>query len=397
VTVLSDAAITIEPDTADAAAAALHDAAARRHAVVICGAGTKLSWGRPPRHVDVIVRTARLDRVLAHQHGDLTVVVEGGATLAAVNAALAPFGQWLPLDPPHADRATIGGVLATNDSGPLRHRYGAPRDLVIGVQLALPDGSLPRAGGQVVKNVAGYDLSKLIAGSFGSLALVVNATFKLAPVPPVSRTLVMSPASGSGSIVAAIMRSQIDPIAFEVHARMPASQEHTSQILVRFGTVAAAVDAQIESVRRLPEVGRVSTDVVDGDAERAAWREHDARMWAGDAAVVRANWRPAAIDEVIALLGRCAGRAPIEIELAGRAALGAGLIRIHGAIGDQASTVLTLRESPLLTHVVLVRGSDALKSRVDVWGDLGDNARLFAALKHAFDPDGILNAGRGPL
>ena len=98
-------------------------------------------------------------------------------------------GQWLPLDPPFADAATIGGILATNDSGPLRHRYGTPRDLIIGVQLATTDGVLAKAGGQVVKNVAGYDLSKLVAGSFGSLAAIVSATFKLSPLPAASKTM----------------------------------------------------------------------------------------------------------------------------------------------------------------------------------------------------------------
>src|SRR5499427_9566622 len=130
-----------------------------------------------------------LRRVLAHEHGDMTATVEAGATLRDVNRALARHGQWLPLDPPRADRATIGGILATNDSGPLRHRYGTPRDLVIGVQLATTDGVLSKAGGRVVKNVAGYDLSKLVAGSFGSLAAIVSATFKLAPIPAASKTL----------------------------------------------------------------------------------------------------------------------------------------------------------------------------------------------------------------
>ena len=163
-----------------------------RKSAVIRGAGTKLDWGRPAERVDVVLDMRRLNRVLAHEHGDLTATIEAGATLRDVNQALARHGQWLPLDPPFADAATIGGILATNDSGPLRHRYGTPRDLVIGIQLATTDGVLSKAGGQVVKNVAGYDLSKLVTGSFGSLAAIVSATFKLSPIPSASKTMIVS-------------------------------------------------------------------------------------------------------------------------------------------------------------------------------------------------------------
>src|SRR5213076_253612 len=185
----------------------------------IRGAGTKSDWGRDGARADAILDMRSLNRVLAHEAGDMTATLEAGAALADVNRALAEHRQWLPLDPPFAERATIGGVLATNDSGPLRHRYGTPRDLVIGIQLATTDGVLSKAGGQVVKNVAGYDLSKLLAGSFGSLAAIVSATFKLSPLPEASRTLVAAArdAEELGHFVGAVMASQLEPIAFEIH------------------------------------------------------------------------------------------------------------------------------------------------------------------------------------
>ena len=179
----------LAPATGDEAATMLRTANERRQSVLIRGAGTKLDWGRPAAAPDVVLDMRPLSRVIAHAHGDLTATIEAGAPLADVNAALRAHGQWLPLDPAFADRATIGGLLATNDSGPLRHRHGTPRDLVIGVTIATTDGVLAKAGGQVVKNVAGYDLSKLMTGSVGSLAAIVSATFKLAPVPAASRTL----------------------------------------------------------------------------------------------------------------------------------------------------------------------------------------------------------------
>ena len=209
---------TIEPDTGEELAGALRRASNARQSIVIRGAGTKTDWGRRPGRVDAVLSTRRLNRVLAHQHGDLTATVEAGATLGDVNAALARHGQCLPLDPPFADRATIGGILATNDSGPLRHRFGTPRDLVIGVQLATVEGALAKAGGQVVKNVAGYDLSKLVCGSFGSLAAIVSATFKLTPLPSASKTIAVnvSDVDTLGQIVRDVMSSQLEPIAFEI-------------------------------------------------------------------------------------------------------------------------------------------------------------------------------------
>src|SRR5437899_2460171 len=213
--------VLIEPDTAAAVADALRRASEAKTSIVIRGAGTKDGWGRPPSRIDAILDMRRLNRILAHEHGDMTATIEAGASLRDVNAALAVHGQTLPLDPPHADRATIGGLLATNDSGPLRHRYGTPRDLVIGIQLATTDGVLSKAGGRVVKNVAGYDLSKLVTGSFGRLAAILSATFKLAPLPRASKTLrVEAPdAAGLGQMVRTVMASQLGPIAFATQIR----------------------------------------------------------------------------------------------------------------------------------------------------------------------------------
>src|SRR5712691_7744396 len=209
----------IQPATADEVAAALRRASDSRQSIVIRGAGTKSDWCRPAGRIDTILDMRGLNRVLAHEHGDMTATIEAGAALSEVNRALATHGQRLPLDPPFAEHATIGGILATNDSGPLRHRYGTPRDLVIGIQLATTDGVLSKAGGQVVKNVAGYDLSKLMAGSFGSLAAIVTATFKLSPLPAASRTLVATARDPEDltRLVHDVMASQLEPIAFEIH------------------------------------------------------------------------------------------------------------------------------------------------------------------------------------
>jgi glycolate oxidase FAD binding subunit len=409
VTGTGDAVQVIEPDTATELAAALRLASERRQSVLVRGAGTKIDWGRTPAPIDLILSTRRVNRLIAHQHGDLTATAEGGARLADVNRALAQHGQCLPLDPPFADRATIGGILATNDSGPLRHRYGAPRDLVIGVELVTTDGVIAKAGGRVVKNVAGYDLSKLVAGSFGSLAVILSATFKLAPLPSSSATLAIeAPDVGVlGQIVRAVTASQLEPLAFEIHVPDVAGAELGPPsvvgqrrplrpvLLLRFASLPAAVEAQIEQARALTPLKDCATDVIEGDEERTAWEGHARRVWEAPGTIVRASWLPANISEVLTELRRIAGSGCIE--LAGRAGVGAGLIRIDAERRAEAAIVDRLRRSDLFGNIVIIRGSPDLKALVDVWGPQGDREPLFGALKSALDPGGVLNARRGPL
>ena len=408
------AGAVIEPATAEEVAAALRDASDRREAIVIRGCGTKSDWGRVPEGAAAILSMRRLNRVLAHEHGDLTATVEAGATLREVNQALARHRQWLPLDPPFADEATIGGILATNDSGPLRHRYGTPRDLVIGIQLATTDGVLSKAGGRVVKNVAGYDLSKLVTGSFGSLAVIVSATFKLSPIASASKTMIVSvqDAQRLGETVRTVMASQLEPIAFELEvsrsARRPLSTTRAVSpadsaspaftVFLRFASLPAVVDAQVAAASAAVKGGATSIEVVEGDAEQAVWRAHAQGIWNGDGAVVRASWLPANVATVVAEIERIVAEASSTTgDVIGRAGVGAGLIRLDTDVAAQATIIDRLRASAGIGNVVLVRGSAALKALVDVWGPHGDRQPLLASLKRAFDPNGVLNAGRGPL
>jgi glycolate oxidase FAD binding subunit len=414
----------IHPETADEVAAALRRASEARQSIVIRGAGTKCDWGRPAARIDVVLDMRRMNRLLAHEHGDMTATIEAGATLREVNQALAVHGQTLPLDPPFADRATIGGLLATNDSGPLRHRYGTPRDLVIGIRLATTDGVLSKAGGRVVKNVAGYDLSKLVTGSFGSLAAIVSATFKLAPLPAASKTMqvIARDVGALADIIRTVMASQLEPVAFEVMTGTQRPQNPQSHdlltrsagtaevaqafrpaILLRFASLQAVVDAQIAQAIAGLNACATSIEVLDGDAERARWHEHATQLWGEPGAIVRASWLPAnlaaglgELDLINAGLKACATGVG-GIELVGRAAVGAGLVRIDGDTDAQASAIERLRASRVFGNVVIVRGSPDLKARVDVWGSHGDRQPLFDELKRAFDPNGVLNAGRGPL
>ena len=370
---LVTAGTVLRPGTGAEVAAALKQASDARQSVVIRGAGTKEGYGRTASRIDVILDMQRLNRILAHEHGDMTATIEAGASLRHVNVALALHGQMLPLDPPFADRATIGGLLATNDSGPLRHRYGTPRDLVLGVQLATTEGTLAKAG----------------------------ATFKLAPRPAASTTMRFGVRDGEAlsAAVRMVMASQLEPVAFEVRAESApdVAQAFRLAVLVRFASLPEVVNAQVEQAQAGLKAWTTSMELLDGDAERSLWNGHATQLWDEPGAIVRASWLPASIGSALSTLERLATDASAAISLVGRAAVGAGHIRIDADTAAQAAIVEQLRASRVFGNVVIVRGSPELKAIVDVWGSHGDRQPLFESLKRTFDPNGTLNAGRGPL
>src|SRR3954464_14425830 len=182
------------------------------------GGGTRISLGFPPRAADLVVQTAKLNEIVEYEPADLTVTVQAGMRMAELQARLRAEGQMLALDPAAADRATIGGLIAANASGPLRLLYGTARDLVIGTRVVNADGVISKAGGRVVKNVAGYDLNKLYVGSLGTVGVIVELSFKLHPLPQAQGLLLASfgSAEDAAGTIAALMRSPLGPGAIEV-------------------------------------------------------------------------------------------------------------------------------------------------------------------------------------
>jgi glycolate oxidase FAD binding subunit len=379
----------VEPADANELAATLQAASREKHTTVIRGGGTKLGWGRIPSSIDLVVSTARLNTLLVHRHGDMTATAHADITLAQLNRELSRHGQWLPIDSAFA-AATIGGVVATNDAGPVRHRYGTPRDLLIGVTLALTDGRIVKAGGHVVKNVAGYDLGKLVSGSFGTLGAIVDATFKLLPIPQASATLEASYDDGEvlARDVMQVSTSQLEPMAFDVML-----DDGHCRLRMLFASSPAAVSSQVESAQRLLSKPSV---VVTGDPEMDLWTDQVRSPWAGSGAVIRFGWLPAKLADVVTLMHdvqQIAG----SVVMAGRAGAGAGLVRVDGDVRAQAAVVERLRSSVWVGNVAVLRATPELKQRVDVWGPASSAAAAATALKTMFDPAGILNAGRGPV
>jgi len=386
--------VVVLPASREEVAATLRWADQHGLTTVIRGGGTKLEWGAPPAALDVLLDMSRLNRILQHQSGDLTVTVEAGARLADVQAHLRQRGQWLALDPPFA-AATIGGLLATNDSGPSRHRFGTPRDLVIGIEVATVDGHLAKAGGRVVKNVAGYDLSKIMSGSFGSLAAITSATFKLSPVPAASTTVVVPHLVEVSRLVEAITASQLEPSAFELDLLAVRGEKPVIRCLLRFASFAEVVQA--ETANALARVAPIhpAFHAVTGTDEHDLWEPRQSRPWAGPGAIVRASWLPGKIAHMVALVAALSDR--VTVEVTARIGIGAGLFRIEGSREDTLHAIAAMRASfDVLGNVVVVRAPVELKSREWVWGSSLVNP-IAAALKRELDPHGILGAGRGPV
>jgi glycolate oxidase FAD binding subunit len=375
---------TLEPLDAADAARTLGAATDAGDKVIIRGSGTKSEWTEhhPPR---TIISTARLNRVLAHRDGDLTATVESGATLASLNRELSRRGQWLPLDPAWADRATIGGLVAANDSGPRRHRYGTPRDLIIGVEIARCDGVRAKAGGIVVKNVAGYDMSRLFTGSCGTLGLILNATFKLYPLTAASRTVVVQlpDHAAAAAIVHAINSSQLTPTAVEL-ATPP------FRLLIRFESTERSVQHQAEEAVRLAGGSGGRAEVAAGAFEHRTWTEHGERPWKGRGVVLKITSLPAALGATLAAIA--AASQGCEWEAIGRAALGVLFLRIDTDGAAAADAIRSLRESQALGggSVVVLRASQDLRAAVGSAVERSDAVAVMQAVKRMFDPHGTL-------
>ena len=381
-----------EPTDAAGVAAALQTAAGYGQSAVVCGAGTKFT----PPSSDIVIKTTRLAMGIDHVAGDLVATVPAGASLDAVNDVLRRERQWLPLDPPRSHRATIGGIIATNDSGPRRLRYGAPRDLIIGIEIALVDGRTAKAGGKVVKNVAGYDLSKLMCGSLGTLAVVTSATFKLSPLSPFSQTVVatLSDLRTLGDLALAIANAPVGPSAIEL-------QSPPHRLLIRFETTEAAAAAQTKIASEIGKQHGATIGVVSGQAEVDAWRAHESRIFSGPGTpgtVVKIAVLPTDVAELLSMMQRLTSAVGVECALSGRAALGIVLLRLGGDPAAHGAIVAEIRKETATRRgsTVVLSASADVKRAAGRFGSLGDTEPIMRAVKARFDPQNILNAGLAP-
>ena len=395
------AGLVARPSSVEEASQLLRAAAQDGLAVAFQGGGSKLGLGNPPERVDLLVSTAGLDQLLEHAAGDLVVRVQAGARLADLQAALAPAGQWLALDPPEP-RATVGGVVAANSSGPRRLRYGTVRDLIIGITVVLADGTVAHAGGKVVKNVAGYDLAKLFCGSLGTLGMIAEATFRLHPVPAAVAvvTLQVELPEQAGEAVRLLHRSPLEPSAIEL--TWP-DQQLPGRLTVLFEGIRPGVQAQASTAAEL--LGQVGEAAVLGPGETdAALRQLGVLPFEKAELAVKVTCPPAELPAVLAdlrksLLGWggqvCAHAGTGVLWVAGAAREG-DLRAADETVPELVRAIAEARERLAARggSLVVVKAPVALKRAVDAWGPAGDALGLMRRVKERFDPDRRMSPGR---
>ena len=348
------------------------------------GGATKLGWGRPAAEPDVEIATGGLARMIEYNEGDFTAIVEPGMPLARAQQEFERNGQMLALDPPlgDGDAATLGGVIATGDSGPLRHRYNAARDLIIGIRVALSDGSLAHAGGKVIKNVAGYDLAKLYTGSFGTLGLIVEVSLRLHPRPEHTATLVGVTSDPARLALAAssLAHARIELISLDV-----GWQGGEGRLLARFG--GAAAEALAGEGRGLFEQTGLDVSLEEHDSE--LWARQRSGQRSAEGIVAKVSALQGALPRVLAAAERQGGA------VVGRVAAGVSWIKLEGGSpADGAAAVEELRRELAPAAVVVLDAPRELREAVDPWGAEPDGRlELMRRVKQRFDPSGVCNPG----
>jgi glycolate oxidase FAD binding subunit len=404
------------PGSAEEVARVMRVAAAAGVPVVPWGGGTQMHRGAPPGDGAVVLGLRRLSRVVEHEPADLTATAEAGITIDALQAALGSRGQWLPLDPPAPAETTLGGVLAANLSGPRRHGYGTARDHVIGIRVVTADGQLVRAGGKVVKNVAGYDLAKLYIGSLGTLGIIVDATLKLRPRPeaagavwatfPALESAATAAQTLAGSELGLVALCLLDSRAAEAsgrHAGLTAAAAPT--VLVAVEGLPASVDRErAEAAARLRTAGaRAVLELDPAAASRALEAVREVRrLVTSPVAVATAGVLPADVGAFLVTAGAAADTAGVQLAAVAHAGHGVvTLILLAAATGapPAAATAAALarcREAARAGggHLAIDWAPLGVREICPVWDPPGPAAALMRGLKAKLDPEGVLNPGR---
>jgi glycolate oxidase subunit GlcD len=400
-------ALSVAPASYEEACEVLRLAAREHWAIVPAGAGTWSGVGNPLRRADVFISTTRLSRLIEHEPADLIAIAEAGLPLAALNAELAQAGQWLPIDPPDDGRSTIGGVAATGLAGAQAYGYGPPRGFVIGMRVALADGSMVKAGGRVVKNVAGYDLCKLFAGSYGTLSLILELTFKLRPLPAQTATLIAAgPVIKLSRAADTLRAAKLFPTAIEIISKNMAASlgisanDSDGVILLRFAGTVRAVAYQLEEAQRLlHDEGHAGMDVERLDDDASLWRALAAVPLKQEQALI---WRVQLLPTQVQAFLEAALKTGDDDVFAGslwQAGAGSGRIRVIGSRLETEACLASLGRlrataEALGGSLVVENASAEIKRAFDVWGVAVSDAALMQRVKRQLDPQDQFSPGR---
>jgi glycolate oxidase subunit GlcD len=402
---VSDRTLVIAPGSAGEAREVIKLAAAEQLAIIPAGAATFLDSGNLLERSNLILTTRRLTKLVHHEPADLVATAEAGLTLREFQQQLREQGQWLPVDPPDNGSATLGGVVGTALAGPQRMGFGPLRSFVIGLRVILADGSAIKAGGKVVKNVAGYDLCKLFTGSYGTLGLITEITFKLRPLPTESRTVVATGRLPTLVSIAQLVAHESSAVAVELFSAPLAKQmnldvkEREFALMIRFaGSSRAVVVETANTLRKLREANIVCAT---SDEDEEVWRRLSQAITAkGNDLSWRVTVQPTDlglfIEEVVALERDEAS----HVGLQWHAGAGDGRLRVMArspAYHQESVRVLERlrqRAENLGRSLVIEKAPVEIKQDIDSWGGFGSAGQLMKRVKMQLDPDNLLSPGR---
>ncbi len=385
-------ACTVYPNTQEELAAVIAWAGRNRWGVLPCGSGSKLDWGGLVKGVKIAVSTTRLNRLVEHAVGDLTVTAEAGMPVADLQEILAKAGQFLPIDPAYPQQATLGGIIATADTGSLRHRYRGVRDLLLGITFVRSDGKIAVAGGRVVKNVAGYDLMKLFTGAYGTLGIISQVTFRVYPLPESSGTVILTGETNAlAEATQILLSSALTPTAVDLLSPQlveKLSFGKGSGLVVRFQSIGESVKQQSARLLEVAEkLGLQGTNCGEND-EHQLWQRLPETVWDSStksAIICKIGIRPSEAVKAIKEL-------PVQDALI-HAGSGLGVLRFETATADTLLQVRKGCEAKGGFLTVLAAPAD-IKQQLDVWGYTGSAIDLMRRIKQQFDPENILNPNR---
>ena len=403
--------ISVSPESTNELSRTLAAAAEDGLAVAPRGGGTRMGLGGPLRQYDVSLSLSRLNGILTHSPADLTATVEAGITLDSLRQSLERHEQFLAVDAPLAEVATIGGTLAAGAIGPLKWQFGSPRDLVVGMKVVQANGTATKSGGQVVKNVSGYDMARLHIGGLGTLGVISEVSFKLTPLPQRQATLLAAFPNIHRSLTAgvAVANTGVMPlamVAFDRKVNSRASLAASGQedyLAVRLGGRPRTLERQIDECRRLClDHGALSIDLVGEGETSGLWRRITDFGWSGDAdhvATARVSIAPTRLAEFVD--GLAPGDRAISSAVVAEPGYGGALAHwfadgAENADDDVTTHLRRARDAATQNggQLVVERCPTAVKQMVDPWGEVGESLQIMRRMKEQYDPEGILNPGR---
>jgi glycolate oxidase FAD binding subunit len=393
------------PQTIEALATIVRQASQQQWRILICGNASKINWGKITQDIQLIVSTQKCDRLIEHAVGDLTVTVEAGMKLADLQSKLRSHHQFLPLDSHYPD-ATLGGIVATADAGSWRQRYGGVRDLLLGLSFIRADGEIAKAGGRVVKNVAGYDLMKLFTGAYGTLGVITQLTFRLYPWITTSQTILLTgKAQQIAQATQTIRNSGLTPTAMDLLSATVIEQLKLGSnigLLIRWQTIAESIEQQISQVKAIAKQLDLVTSTYEAELEE--------KLWQNCAAITSVPQSPAAVickigiapAATVGLLSQIGDYTHSSASPSGtlrdrntaiiHAASGIGKLQLRGDYELVAQMRSHCQQNQ--GFLTILDAPQTLKQQIDIWGYSGNALKTMQAIKNQFDPQNILNPGR---